>query len=46
MLSISRRVAPMIPAFHAAAGDRAGEVWECSQRLRHDGMVFTPFLSM
>ena len=39
VLSISRRVAPMIPAFHAVAGDPAGEVWERSQRLRHDGMV-------
>ena len=37
--SISRRVAPMIPAFHAVAGDPAGEVWERSERLRHDGMV-------
>ena len=32
VLSISRRVAPMIPAFHAVAGDPAGEVWERSQR--------------
>lgn len=39
VLSISRRVAPMIPAFHAVAGDPAGEVWERSQRLRHDGML-------
>ena len=39
VLSISRRVAPMIPAFHAVAADPAGEVWERSQRLRHDGMV-------
>ena len=39
VLSISKRVAPMIPAFHAVAGDPAGEVWERSQRLRHDGMV-------
>ena len=39
VLSISRRVAPMIPAFHAVAGDPAGEVWERSQRMRHDGMV-------
>ena len=39
VLSISRRVAPMIPAFHAVAGDPAGEVWERSQRLRHEGMV-------
>ena len=39
VLSISRRVAPMIPAFHAVAGDPAGEVWERSERLRHDGMV-------
>ena len=39
VLSISRRVAPMIPAFHAVAGDPAGEVWEGSERLRHDGMV-------
>lgn len=39
VLAISRRVAPMIPAFHAVAGDPAGEVWEHGQRLRHDGMV-------
>lgn len=39
VLSISRRVAPMIPAFHAVAGDPAGEVWERGQRLRHAGMV-------
>jgi AcrR family transcriptional regulator len=39
VLSISRRVAPMIPAFHAVAGDPAGEVWEHSQRLRLDGMA-------
>ena len=39
VLTISRRVAPMIPAFHAVAGDPAGEVWERSQQLRHDGMV-------
>lgn len=38
-LSISRRVAPMIPAFHAVAGDPAGAVWERSQQLRHDGMI-------
>ncbi len=29
----------MIPAFHAVAADPAGEVWERSQRLRHDGMI-------
>jgi len=39
VLSISRRVAPMIPAFHAVAGDPAGEVWERSQQMRHDGML-------
>ena len=39
VLSISRRVAPMIPAFHAVAGDPAGEVWKRSQQLRYDGMV-------
>ena len=39
VLSISRRVAPMIPAFHAVAADPAGEVWDRSQRLRYDGMV-------
>jgi AcrR family transcriptional regulator len=39
VLSISRRVAPMIPAFHAVAGDPAGEVWERSQVLRYEGMV-------
>jgi AcrR family transcriptional regulator len=39
VLSISRRVAPMIPAFHAVAGDPAGAVWERSQQMRHDGMI-------
>jgi AcrR family transcriptional regulator len=39
VLSISRRVAPMIPVFHAVAGDPAGAVWERSQQMRHDGMV-------
>lgn len=39
VLSISRRVARMIPAFHAVAGDPAGEVWERSQQMRYDGMV-------
>ena len=39
VLSISRRVAPMIPAFHAVAADPAGEVWKRSQQMRHDGMV-------
>jgi len=39
VLTISRRVAPMVPAFNALAGDPAGEVWERSQGLRHDGMV-------
>jgi AcrR family transcriptional regulator len=39
VLSISRRVAPMIPAFHAVAGDPAGAVWDRAQQLRHDGMV-------
>ncbi len=39
VLSISRRVAPMIPAFHEVAGDPAGEVWERSLQLRHDGMI-------
>ena len=39
VLSISRRVAPMIPAFHAVAGDPAGMVWERSQQLRRDGMA-------
>jgi AcrR family transcriptional regulator len=39
VLSISRQVAPMIPALHAVAGDPAGEVWERSQQMRHDGMV-------
>lgn len=39
VLSISRRVAPMVPAFYAVAGAPAGEVWEHSQRLRLDGMV-------
>jgi hypothetical protein len=29
----------MIPAFHAVAGDPAGEVWERSQQMRHGGMV-------
>jgi AcrR family transcriptional regulator len=39
VLSISRRVAPMVPAFHAVTGEPAGEVWERSQRMRHEGMV-------
>ena len=40
VLSISRQsVAPMIPAFHAVGGDPAGEVWERSQQMRHDGML-------
>jgi AcrR family transcriptional regulator len=39
VLSISRRVAPMVPAFHAVAGDPAGQVWERSQQMRHDGMA-------
>jgi AcrR family transcriptional regulator len=39
VLGISRRVAPMLPAFHAVAGDPAGEVWERSQQMRYDGMV-------
>ena len=39
ILSIARRVAPMIPAFHAVAGDPAGAVWERSEQMRHDGMV-------
>ena len=39
VISISRRVAPMIPAFHAVQGDPAGAVWERSQQLRLDGMV-------
>ena len=39
VLSISRRVAPMIPAFHAVAGDPSGKVWERSQQMRHDGML-------
>ena len=37
--TISRRVAPMMPAFHAVAGDPAGEVWEHSQALRLEGMA-------
>jgi len=39
VLSISRRVAPMVPAFHAVAGDPAGQVWERAQQLRLDGMI-------
>ena len=39
VLSIARRVAPMIPAFHAVAGEPAGEVWKRGERLRHDGMI-------
>lgn len=39
VLTISRRVAPMIAAFHAVAADPAGEVWEHGERLRYDGMV-------
>ncbi|MDP1793462.1 MAG: helix-turn-helix domain-containing protein [Acidimicrobiales bacterium] len=39
VIGISRRVAPMIPAFHAVTGDPAGAVWERAERLRHEGMV-------
>jgi AcrR family transcriptional regulator len=39
VVSISRRVAPMIPAFHAVSGDPAGAVWERSENLRLAGMV-------
>lgn len=39
VIGISRRVAPMIPAFHAVTGDPAGEVWERAQRLRYVGMA-------
>jgi AcrR family transcriptional regulator len=37
--TISRRVAPMIPAFHEVSGDPAGEVWARSQQMRYDGMA-------
>jgi hypothetical protein len=33
VMSIWRGVAPMTPAFHAVAGDPAGEVWERSQQF-------------
>jgi len=33
------RVAPMVPAFQAVAGDPAGAVWRHGQELRYDGMV-------
>jgi AcrR family transcriptional regulator len=36
---ISRRVAPMIPAFHAVVGDPAHAVWERGERLRREGMA-------
>lgn len=31
------RVAPLLPTFHAVAGDPAGEVWRASERLRRVG---------
>lgn len=37
--TILERVAPMVPAFHAVAGDPAGEVWRRGESLRHQGMV-------
>lgn len=39
VIGISRRVAPMIPSFHAVVGDPAGAVWERAERLRMEGMV-------
>ena len=39
VINISRRVAPMIPSFHAVVADPAGAVWERAQRLRLDGMT-------
>lgn len=38
MTLILDRVAPMVPAFQAVAGDPAGEVWRHGQELRYDGM--------
>jgi len=34
---IDARVAPLIPVFHAVAGEPAGEVWRHSEVLRRDG---------
>ncbi len=39
VIGISRRVAPMIPAFHAVIGEPAHAVWENANRLRLDGMA-------
>ena len=36
--TILARVAPMVPAFHAVAGDPAGEVWRQGEALRLQGM--------
>jgi AcrR family transcriptional regulator len=36
--TILARVAPMLPVFHAVAGDTAGEVYRQAERLRWDGM--------
>jgi AcrR family transcriptional regulator len=37
--TILARVAPMVPAFHAVAGDPAGEVWRRGEELRLQGMA-------
>lgn len=39
VMGISRRVAPMIPSFHAVTGDPAHAVWERAERLRLEGMA-------
>ena len=36
--TILARVAPMVPAFHAVAGDPAGDVWRHGEALRLQGM--------
>lgn len=35
--AILARVAPLLPTFHAVAGDPAGEVWRHSETLRRSG---------
>lgn len=39
LATICGRVAPLIPTFHAVAGDPAGAVWQESERLRRLGFV-------
>ncbi len=38
MTTILARVAPMLPVFHAVAGDTAGEAYRTGERLRWEGM--------